>query len=98
MALLWWTAGSPLSRWTRRGASSGLSKGPYSAQLHFQAYGEQIKQALTEGLTTTHLLNAYFGQSIGDSPIMGTFLALYLVLRKTEMNTAEVCTPRELEV
>ena len=35
----------------------------------------------------THLMNAYFGQSIGDSPIdidetIDAFLALYLVLGK----------------
>lgn len=59
VALLWWTAGSPLSRWTRKGASSGLSKGPHSAQLHFQAFGEQIKQALTEAIDNDELTECF---------------------------------------
>lgn len=81
VSLLWSAVDSPLIRWTQKGARSGLSFPDLFSGL-LRADEIDFSKLWLELLTMTHLSNAYFRQSIGDSPIIDTFLALYLVLGK----------------
>lgn len=66
-----------------------------SSQLRFQANTEEMNSfsnPCLNVLTVTHLLSVYSGQSISNSPIIETFLALGP--GETEMNTTEFSTPR----
>lgn len=68
VSLLWWTWGSPLIRWTQKGARSGLSTpalffpAPFAGLL--RAADIDFSTLHLRLLTITHPLNAYFGQSI----------------------------------